>query len=114
MTYFYVIRWKYMRTLVADGNFKQDHLAMKNDSDDVALSDGLGFMVSRKLFENYLNSAPKTSKHADSASTVSHNYSIPDTTVAITISILYRHRLAMSIEPSPSKIMFRLILTLLG
>ena len=47
-----------MRTLVADGNFKQDHLAMKNDYDDVALSDGLGYMVSRKRFDDYIGSVP--------------------------------------------------------
>ena len=62
-----------MRTLVADGNFKQDHLAMKNDAEDVSLSDGLGFMVSRKLFDTYIDSAPKTSKHSDSTPTVSES-----------------------------------------
>ena len=51
-----------MRTLVADGNFKQDHLAMKNDNDDVPLSDGLGYMVGRKEFEAYMNSTPTTAK----------------------------------------------------
>lgn len=47
-----------MRTMVADGNFKQDHLAMKYDNDDVSLSDGLGYMVSRKEFSRYIDSAP--------------------------------------------------------
>lgn len=46
-----------MRTLVADGNFKQDHIAMKHDSDDVALSDGLGYMVGRKEFDRYMDVA---------------------------------------------------------
>ena len=59
-----------MRTLVADGNFKQDHLAMKNDSDDVSLSDGLGFMVSRKTFNSYLASVPPSSKISDPTPTV--------------------------------------------
>lgn len=49
-------RKKYMRTLLADGNFKQDHLKMKYDSDDVALSDGHGYMVTRAPFEEYLSS----------------------------------------------------------
>lgn len=53
-----VYRWKYMRTLLADGNFKQDHLAMKNDHDDVALSDGCHYMVNRSKFEAYIKSAP--------------------------------------------------------
>ena len=52
-----------MRTLVADANFKQDHLAMKNNHDDVALSDGLGYMVPRKRFDDYINSVPSKSKH---------------------------------------------------
>ena len=51
-----------MCTLVADGNFKQDHLAMRNDNDDVALSDGLGYMVGRKEFNTYMDSTPPTSQ----------------------------------------------------
>ena len=46
-----------MRTILGDGNFKQDHLAMKNDFDDVSLNDGLGYMVARKPFESYINHA---------------------------------------------------------
>ena len=60
-----------MRTLVADGNFKQDHLAMKNDHYDVALSDGLGYMVSRAKFNKYIDSTPAKSKTSDPTSTVS-------------------------------------------
>ena len=59
-----------MRTLVADGNFKQDHLAMKNDHDDVALSDGLGYMVSRKQFDHYIHSVPEKSTRTDLTQTV--------------------------------------------
>ena len=51
-----------MRTLVADGNFKQDHLKMKNPHDDVSLSDGHGYMVGKEAFERYLLSAPPLSK----------------------------------------------------
>ena len=47
-------RWKFQRTLLADGNFKQDHLALKDDFDDVPLSDGLGYMVDKKRFGMYL------------------------------------------------------------
>ena len=46
-----------MRTILGDGNFKQDHLAMKHDFDDVSLNDGLGYMVARKPFESYINYA---------------------------------------------------------
>lgn len=48
-----------MRTLLADGNFKQDHLDNTNDADDVSLSDGHGFMVTKAPFEAYMASAPK-------------------------------------------------------
>ena len=47
-----------MRTLVADGNFKQDHLRSKNPQDDVALSDGQGYMVGKEDFDQYISSAP--------------------------------------------------------
>lgn len=50
-----------MRTLLADGNFKQDHIAMKNNHDDVSLSDGLGYMVSRSPFDRYISEAPSLS-----------------------------------------------------
>lgn len=53
---------KFMRTLVADGNFKQDHLRMKNPSEDVSLSDGLGYMVGKNAFDNYIVSAPPLGK----------------------------------------------------
>lgn len=54
----YIFRWKFQRTILGDGNFKQDHLALKNDSDDVPLNDGLAYMVARKRFEDYIASAP--------------------------------------------------------
>lgn len=62
-----------MRTLVTDGNFKQDHLAMKNDYNDVALSDGLGYMVSRKQFDQYIRAVPEKSTHTDLTQTVCDN-----------------------------------------
>ena len=51
-------RWKFQRTLLADGNFKQEHLKMKNPSDDVPLSDGHGYMVTKHDFELYLKNTP--------------------------------------------------------
>ena len=44
-----------MRTLVADGNFKQDHLRSKNPQDDIALSDGQGYMVGKEDFDRYIS-----------------------------------------------------------
>ncbi|KAK7696323.1 hypothetical protein QCA50_000977 [Cerrena zonata] len=47
-----------MRTLLADGNFKQEHLKMKAPHDDVALSDGHGYLVTKAPFERYISEAP--------------------------------------------------------
>lgn len=49
-----------MRTLLADGNFKQEHLKMKFPDDDVPLSDGHGYMVTKAPFERYLAEMPRT------------------------------------------------------
>lgn len=51
-------RWKFMRVLIADGNFKQEHLKMKYPDDDIALSNGHGYVVERKRFDAYIASAP--------------------------------------------------------
>ena len=47
-------RWKYVPTVVGDGNFKQDHLKMRNPEEDVPLSDSEGYMVGKHDFEQYL------------------------------------------------------------
>ena len=47
--------WKYTRTILGDGNFKQDHIAMKNDTDDVSFSDGLSYMVGKDRFNLYMD-----------------------------------------------------------
>ncbi|KAK7696208.1 hypothetical protein QCA50_000861 [Cerrena zonata] len=51
-------QWRFMRTLLADGNFKQEHLKMKNPEDDVPLSDGHGYFVAQKGFDEYIKKAP--------------------------------------------------------
>ena len=40
-----------------DGNFQAEHIRMRNPENDVPLSDGTGFMVSKKLYESHLKSA---------------------------------------------------------
>jgi len=42
-----------------DGNFQAEHMRMRNPENDVPLSDGTGFMVSKKLYEAHLKSAAK-------------------------------------------------------
>jgi hypothetical protein len=40
-----------------DGNFQAEHMKMRNPENDVPLSDGTGFMVSKKPYESHLKSA---------------------------------------------------------
>ena len=40
-----------------DGNFQAEHMKMRNPENDVPLSEGTGFMVSRKPYELHLKSA---------------------------------------------------------
>ena len=40
-----------------DGNFQAEHMRMKNPENDVSLSDGTGFMVSKKPYKSHLESA---------------------------------------------------------
>jgi hypothetical protein len=40
-----------------DGNFQAEHMKMRNPENDVPLSDGTGFMVSRIPYELHLKSA---------------------------------------------------------
>ena len=40
-----------------DGNFQAEHMRMRNPENDVPLSDGTGFMVSKKPYELHLKSA---------------------------------------------------------
>jgi hypothetical protein len=41
--------------LVVDGNFHADHLKMKYPDDDVALADGLGFMVESGPYKEHIS-----------------------------------------------------------
>ncbi|KAK7692299.1 hypothetical protein QCA50_003924 [Cerrena zonata] len=56
--------WKYMSTLLGDGNFKQEHLKMKYPEQDIALSDGHGYMVGKAGFDEYMKVAPNPGKAA--------------------------------------------------
>ena len=46
-----------MRGFIMDGNFQVEHMKMKNPENDVPLSDGKGFMVSKEPYELHLKSA---------------------------------------------------------
>jgi len=42
-----------------DGNFQAEHMRIRNPKDDVPLSDGPGFMVSKKPYKAHLKLAAK-------------------------------------------------------
>ena len=42
---------------MVDGNFHADHLMMKYPEDDVALADGLAFMVETEPYKEHLSEA---------------------------------------------------------
>jgi len=46
-----------MRSFVADGNFKADHLKQKNDDTEAWLTSGEGFMTENDRYNDHLNSA---------------------------------------------------------
>lgn len=50
-------RWVYKRSLVADGNFKADHVRQKNPEKDVWLSEGGGMIAKREVYEEFLRNA---------------------------------------------------------
>ncbi|KAG2347668.1 hypothetical protein BDR05DRAFT_876613 [Suillus weaverae] len=49
--------WLYSRSLVMDGNFKAEHMFPVNPTDEVALTNGLGFMVSDAQYKMHLTEA---------------------------------------------------------
>ncbi|KAG1887203.1 hypothetical protein F4604DRAFT_1917014 [Suillus subluteus] len=49
--------WLYSRSLVMDGNFKAEHMFPANPTNEVALTDGLGFMVGDGRYKLHLAEA---------------------------------------------------------
>jgi hypothetical protein len=54
---FTLCRWIYRRTLVADGNFKADHMKMRRPDGDITLMDGTGFFVEQAPYQRHLQTA---------------------------------------------------------
>lgn len=46
-----------MRTIVMDGNFKAEHLRNRPSLDNIALENGLGYLVDRKPYLKYIKTA---------------------------------------------------------
>ena len=68
-----VLSWKYSRALVMDGNFKAEHMLLKNASQELWLMDGKGFMVTSEPYKRYL---------ARSVNQVEVSYSLPQECVS--------------------------------
>ena len=49
-----------MRSFVADGNFKADHLKQKGDESDIQLTNGEGFMTNNDCYNAHLAVATDT------------------------------------------------------
>jgi len=49
-----------MRSLVADGNFKANHLKQKNDNSDIWLTNGEGFMTNTDQYAIHLQIAKES------------------------------------------------------
>ena len=52
-----------------DGNFKAEHMKNRRSHDDVALSDGQGYMPARSPYMEYLNTVTETKQVGGSPST---------------------------------------------
>jgi hypothetical protein len=52
-----IIRWVYKRVLVADGNFKADHVRQANPGGDVWLSEGGGMIPKQSEYMAFLKTA---------------------------------------------------------
>lgn len=50
-------RWIYCRQIVYDGNFSAELYKPKRPDDDIALADGLGYLVAEKRYHEHLKEA---------------------------------------------------------
>ena len=64
------VRYKYMPSVVLDGNFTAQHRKMKRPEDDVAIADGHAFMVRKGPYQAHLR---KTLKRPDPVSVASNH-----------------------------------------
>lgn len=49
------VRYIYRRVLVLDGNFKADHIRMRNPHEDVNLTNGEGYVVEESRYGKHIN-----------------------------------------------------------
>jgi hypothetical protein len=52
-----LVRWKFTRGYVFDGNFSAEQLKMKRPEDDVHLTDGTGFLTEDARYQEHLKAA---------------------------------------------------------
>jgi len=56
---FYFSKNLFLQGFIMDGNFQVEHMRIRNPENDVLLSNGTGFMVSKKPYKLHLKSAVK-------------------------------------------------------
>ncbi|KAI9431069.1 hypothetical protein H4582DRAFT_2060255 [Lactarius indigo] len=78
----------FMRGFMMDGNFQAEHMKMRNPENDIPLSEGTGFMVSREPYESHLKSAVERRQHSShlestgiGATACIHGAFVPDSVV---------------------------------
>ena len=65
--------WKYMRSVVLDGNFTAQHRRMKKPEDDVALADGHSYMVTDAPYKQHLKTAAESKPVSEHILIASHS-----------------------------------------
>jgi len=72
LTVILCFRGLYTRVFTADGNFKADHLTPRNQADDVALTEGEGFMTAEGPYAAHLKDATENTAGKKNVSFVVH------------------------------------------
>jgi hypothetical protein len=47
-------RWLYARQIISDGNFKLEHMNLKNQEDDVFLNKGSGYLADPDIYGTHI------------------------------------------------------------
>lgn len=84
-----------MRSSVADGNFKANHLKQKNDGEDVWLINGEGFMTNTTRYEKHIQIAKESKSVGD-----------PIAQFSMLTLRTFRHQLVTGIVPNLTEMLY--------
>ena len=92
--------WKFLRSIMMDGNFKVEHMRLRNPADEVWLMDGKGFMVGSANYKEYLAGTANRIevRECTTGSSISHPLK-SDRSVAITGQLIRQIRQGNSCHP---------------